>query len=192
VRHVRRTEQIEELITHYTRDTHRLIEPIACPLTAIEYRCFALRIAIGISFAKELVESTDPNVSINTIVQSFHTSLSGVIVLVFFFPEEIATMKSICLKTMGLTAIITQLLSGCAIESKFDDPGDSKITDNVKAQFEEHPGLGPPNWITVSTRNHVVYLSGLVDTGPESADAETIAREVPGVTQVVSSIAVEQ
>jgi hypothetical protein len=39
-------------------------------------------------------------------------------------------------------------------------------------------------------RNHVVYLSGLVDSGVEVENAESVARQTEGVSDVVNSIAV--
>jgi hypothetical protein len=41
--------------------------------------------------------------------------------------------------------------------------------------------------IYVQTFNHVVYLSGLVDSVSDIDTAEAVARETPGVTDVVSS-----
>jgi osmotically-inducible protein OsmY len=40
----------------------------------------------------------------------------------------------------------------------------------------------------VQTLDHVVYLTGQVDTELERSMAETVARKVIGVTQVVNSI----
>jgi osmotically-inducible protein OsmY len=50
--------------------------------------------------------------------------------------------------------------------------------------------LSPPEEIEVQTRNHVVYLSGIVDSGVEVENAESVARQTEGVSDVVNSIAV--
>jgi len=91
--------------------------------------------------------------------------------------------------------ITTGVLAGCAIDpvsGSGGGSGDAKITQHIEAQFDKHPDLGPPQEINVQTRNHVVYLSGLVDTGVAVADAESVARQAQGVSDVVNMIAVEQ
>jgi osmotically-inducible protein OsmY len=40
----------------------------------------------------------------------------------------------------------------------------------------------------VQTLDHVVYLSGVVDTDLERQMAESVAREAPGVAKVINSI----
>jgi osmotically-inducible protein OsmY len=100
-------------------------------------------------------------------------------------------MNSRCLMTVGFAVVINQLISGCALQSKFDAQEDIKIAANVRTLLDEHPYLGPPNAIQVSSSNHVVYLSGSVSTGLERVDAEAIARQAPGVARVVSNVTVE-
>jgi len=92
--------------------------------------------------------------------------------------------------------IATGALSGCMTYSAyrkcgFDGcPGDATITNEVRALFNQHPVLEPPNIIDVQTVNHVVYLNGLVDTDLERQLAESVAREAQGVTQVINSIGI--
>jgi osmotically-inducible protein OsmY len=96
--------------------------------------------------------------------------------------------RTIRLMTLGLVA--AGVLSGCATfeKSGFKGcPGDAQITAEVKALFDKHPALGTS--IDVQTRDHVVYLYGLVDSPLESEVAESVALEAPGVTRVVSTIA---
>jgi osmotically-inducible protein OsmY len=50
--------------------------------------------------------------------------------------------------------------------------------------------LEAPNLIRVQTLDHVVYLSGLVDTPLERQMAEAVALRATGVVRVVNSIAV--
>jgi osmotically-inducible protein OsmY len=71
-------------------------------------------------------------------------------------------------------------LSGCA-----DDQG---ISVEVRQQLGQHPALEPPNLVYVHTLDHVVYLSGLVDTDLQRRMAETIASRANGVARVVNSI----
>jgi len=82
----------------------------------------------------------------------------------------------------GCAAYRTCGFSGCA--------GDAKITADVRAQFDQHPALEPPNLIDVQTVDHVVYLHGLVDTDLERSMAESVALDTPGVARVVNSIAI--
>ena len=86
--------------------------------------------------------------------------------------------------------ILISALSGCATFEKCGFQGcagDAQITAEVKALLDRHPELGTS--ISVRTLDHVVYLYGLVDTPLGSEIAESVAREAPGVTRVVSSIA---
>ena len=66
---------------------------------------------------------------------------------------------------------------------------DAKITADVKAQLKEYRELAAPNSVYVQTRGGVVYLTGQVATDPQRHTAESVARQVPGVAQVVNSIA---
>ena len=89
--------------------------------------------------------------------------------------------------------ILTCAAAGCATYEKcgFEGcPGDARLTANVQAELDRHPELGPPNSIDLQTLDHVVYLNGMVGTGLQKEEAESVARATPGVTQVVNSIAV--
>ena len=72
-------------------------------------------------------------------------------------------------------------LAGC--------PGDSSITADVQASFNQHPVL---NLLHVKTLNGVVYLSGTVSSGLQSQIAESVAHQVKGVTRVVNSISLSK
>ena len=67
---------------------------------------------------------------------------------------------------------------------------DARITADVVGVMAQHRDLGPPNEIYVDTRDHVVYLSGVGVTSLIEDNAKDIARQVPGVTRVVSTIGV--
>jgi osmotically-inducible protein OsmY len=92
----------------------------------------------------------------------------------------------------GVSAVILAgSLSACAVYKKCGFagcPGDADITANVKALFNQYPVLEPPNLIYVQTLDHVVYLTGQVNTDPERALAKSLALQVGGVTRVVNSI----
>ena len=95
--------------------------------------------------------------------------------------------------TLTFALVLTGALSGCAVYGKcgfHGCPGDAQITAEVRALFNQHPVLEPPNLINVQTLNHVVYLYGLVDTDLESEIAESVARRAPGVAKVVNSIGI--
>ena len=87
--------------------------------------------------------------------------------------------------------ILTGSLCACAVYRKCGlagCPGDARITADVKELFNQYPVLEPPNLVYVQTLDHVVYLTGQVNTDPERALAKSVALQVPGVTRVVNSI----
>jgi osmotically-inducible protein OsmY len=95
------------------------------------------------------------------------------------------------LRALAIAVSLTGALSGCAVYGKCGVagcPGDAKITADVQALFHEYPALQPPNSVYVQTLDHVVYLSGRVDTDLERLAAETVALSVANVTRVVNSI----
>jgi hyperosmotically inducible protein len=92
---------------------------------------------------------------------------------------------------VALSVVVGGALAGCAVYEKCGVsgcPGDAETTAQVQALFIKHPELEPPNILQVQTLNHVVYLTGVVDTDYERQMAEVIAREAPGVTNVINSI----
>ena len=83
-------------------------------------------------------------------------------------------------------------LQSCASSPKCTSDacqGDAKITAAVQAKLQEHRELSAPNSVYVQTRNGVVYLTGQVATDLQRQTAETVAGQVPGVANVVNSIA---
>jgi osmotically-inducible protein OsmY len=86
---------------------------------------------------------------------------------------------------------LSAALPGCATFGKCGFggcPSDAKITDAVEQSLREDTATAPPNTIYVQTSDHVVYLSGVVDTRAEKEQAELIARQTPGVTDVLNTI----
>jgi osmotically-inducible protein OsmY len=93
----------------------------------------------------------------------------------------------------ALAAVPAVILAGCADFRPFASqrsPADANITADVEAQLNQMPDLGPPGSVRVQTLDRVVYLNGQVGVGLEKRTAESVAREEPGVVQVVDSIAV--
>jgi osmotically-inducible protein OsmY len=64
---------------------------------------------------------------------------------------------------------------------------DTQIRAEVTQRINERPVLRFAN-IDVQSFHNNVYLNGLVDTGAESAQAEAIARSVPGVSKVYNGL----
>jgi osmotically-inducible protein OsmY len=97
----------------------------------------------------------------------------------------------------ALTALLALLtvLPGCAAYQAFHScglhgcPGDQKIDVEVRTLLAQHPALGPPNQLYVQTLQGVVYLSGEVATGLQRDTAVEVARQAPGVSRVVDTIA---
>ncbi len=96
-------------------------------------------------------------------------------------------------RVLALGAVLAGLLSGCTLFETHAKcgfhgcPGDAQITAQILSQFRERSEL-EPNAIRVQTLDHIVYLSGLVSSSLEIATAESIARQVPGVKEVVNSV----
>jgi osmotically-inducible protein OsmY len=89
------------------------------------------------------------------------------------------------------TVLLLAALSGCASQKACSGTGctpDEKTTAAVTAAISAHPDLGPPSQIEVSTINHVVYLTGIVDTGYQRSTAERLAARTDGVAKVVDTI----
>jgi len=101
------------------------------------------------------------------------------------------------LRALALALALTCALCGCTVYNTYQKcglhgcPGDAKITAEIESQINQRPEL-ESTAITVQTLDHVVYLYGVVSSGLEISDAESIARSVPGVRQVINSMAISQ
>jgi osmotically-inducible protein OsmY len=99
------------------------------------------------------------------------------------------------LRALAFAVSLTVALSACALYDTAakggsdGSPSDAKITAEIRSQFNQHLEL-EPNAITVQTLDHVVYLHGVVSSGLEIDTADSIARQVPGVRRVETSIGV--
>jgi osmotically-inducible protein OsmY len=90
--------------------------------------------------------------------------------------------------------ILTGTLCGCAGYPKCDRAacyGDAQIKAEIEAKFAQDLEI-EPNAITVQTLDHKVYLNGEVVSILEIDKAKSIASRVPGVTEVISSVAVSK
>jgi len=95
------------------------------------------------------------------------------------------------LDVLTLALILAAALPACAVYRRCGFagcPGDARITAEVRALVRQHPSLEAPNTVNVQTLDHVVYLSGQVDTEVERSLAESIAHGVAGVRRVVNSM----
>lgn len=88
------------------------------------------------------------------------------------------------------------LLNGCTTYQAYRTcgfhgcPGDAPLTAGVRSAIAEHPSLGPPNQVYVTSINGVVYLSGEVATELQRSIAECVATQSHGVRRVVDTISI--
>jgi osmotically-inducible protein OsmY len=100
-----------------------------------------------------------------------------------------SSLNRICAAALAL--VLTGALCACAAYEKCGFggcPGDAQLEASVRAAFEQHPELEPPNLLKIQSVDHVVYLYGLVDTDFQRQMAESVAHQAPGVVKVISSI----
>jgi len=96
------------------------------------------------------------------------------------------------------TLVLAGALSGCADYHAYEKcgdkgcPGDAKITAEVKQALARHPDLEGTDTVYVETVNHVVYLTGIVDSGLQREAAESLAHKASGVTAVVDNISISK
>src|SRR2546428_2289917 len=86
-----------------------------------------------------------------------------------------------------IVAALVISLTGC--ERRL--ASDATVTTTVKSKLVADPATSAAR-INVDTSNGVVTLSGAVPTAAEKSEAERIARNTQGVTQVVNNITVER
>jgi hyperosmotically inducible periplasmic protein len=91
------------------------------------------------------------------------------------------------LSFIAIAAALLISLTGCERRSATD----ATVTTSVKNKLAADPTTSAAR-INVDTSNGVVTLSGAVPTAAEKAEAERIARNTQGVTQVVNNITVER
>src|SRR5262249_34516936 len=97
-----------------------------------------------------------------------------------------------CARAVLLAAAAASALGGCATYRKCGFSGcagDAQITANVEAKLRENQAI--EFWgVRVQTFDRVVYLYRIVDRTLERSIIESTALGVPGVENVVDSIAI--
>jgi hyperosmotically inducible periplasmic protein len=91
------------------------------------------------------------------------------------------------LSFIAITAALVISLAGCERRTA----SDTTITTAVKNKLAADPTTSAAK-INVDTSNGVVTLSGTVPTAAEKSEAERLARNTQGVTQVVNNITTER
>ena len=90
------------------------------------------------------------------------------------------------MRATALIVCLTAALTGCAAFGKCglrECADDAKISDEVRTLLAQSPAF-EANQISVQTVNGVVYLRGLVSTPYLIGEAQSIAEQAPGVTDV--------
>jgi len=85
-------------------------------------------------------------------------------------------------------------LTGCAAFGQCglrECSPDAQISSEVRTLLTQSPALEAPNLVSVRTVHSVVYLSGLVSTPYQIAEAGNIAESVPGVTDVRNLLSID-
>ena len=101
---------------------------------------------------------------------------------------------SLLLSSVMIASVSIGLNTGCAMYHAYakcgfsGGPGDAKIGADVRMQLGRYATLQPPNLIHVQTCDHVVYLTGQVNTALVRDFAQAVAAHVAGVSRVVNSI----
>jgi hyperosmotically inducible protein len=96
-------------------------------------------------------------------------------------------------KMLALTLAGIALLAGCTSmtgKSAGDSVDDAQITATVKSRLAKE-NLGSVTKIDVDTNLGTVYLTGVAETPAFRDRATAIARQVPGVRQVVNNLAIQ-
>jgi osmotically-inducible protein OsmY len=108
--------------------------------------------------------------------------------------NAVKTIHSLVVPIASL--VLVGALSGCA--SLGEGVGkcqttacsaDAKLTSDVQTNLKQNPEFGA-NRVHVQTIDQVVYLKGTLSGGEQRKDAEMVAQQTSGVTQVVNDIAV--
>jgi hypothetical protein len=92
----------------------------------------------------------------------------------------VSGFRQLCMTASAL--ILAGALSACAAYQKCGFggcPGDAQLEASVRAAFEQHAELEPPNLLKIQSVDHVIYLYGLVDTDFQRQMAELVAHQAP-------------
>jgi len=95
------------------------------------------------------------------------------------------------MRALLVAALACLMLGGCRTnESPEAQVDDLKIATEVKSKLASDVGLATVPNISVNSTNGVVTLSGQVDSAAERAKAESLARGVANVKNVVDNLQV--
>lgn len=93
-------------------------------------------------------------------------------------------MKSRLAACLGVTTALGFMTANA------DSSQDKAITNQVKMAFAKNSDVGTE--ISVITTNGVVHLNGTTTTPLARSHAESLAKAVPGVTQVIDDIGTQK
>jgi osmotically-inducible protein OsmY len=94
--------------------------------------------------------------------------------------------------TLPVALILTCVCCGCANYRICDAPAckdDAAISAEARSLLQVHAALDPSS-VHVETRNHVVYLYGIVDTEYEWQEAQAVVGNDKDVVRVVNLMGV--
>ena len=86
-----------------------------------------------------------------------------------------------------IATVLLVAIPGCAMYGKCGNhecPEDAQTSAEVRKLFAQYPNLQSPNILYVQTRDHVVTLTGMVNTDYDRRLAESVALQASGVTRV--------
>jgi osmotically-inducible protein OsmY len=101
--------------------------------------------------------------------------------------------RPIAISVFALLSVLALTAPGCTAYDAYKKcgregcEGDAQITQEIQQRFKQHPEFGVQ--LHVKTTDRIVYLTGQVATDLQRADAESIARGVPQVREVINNIA---
>ena len=94
-------------------------------------------------------------------------------------------------RLIALPTALVGSVPGCASEMGCKSEtcaADARISSQLRVSIRQHPALEAPNSVRVQTADGVGYLHGHVDTELQRDEAAALARQVPGVRDVVDSL----
>jgi hyperosmotically inducible protein len=92
---------------------------------------------------------------------------------------------------VGVTEVRNELIVRQGDRTASSATDDTLIEAKVKSELATNAGLAPATKVKVEVQNGVVQLSGFVTSDDQKHQAERIARQVAGVTEVRNDIAIE-
>jgi hyperosmotically inducible periplasmic protein len=118
---------------------------------------------------------------------------NGIVQLSGFVDSE--QMKAAAAETARSVSGVQEVQNELAVRQGERTTGratdDSVIAAKVKSELAADSGLATAGNVNVEVRSGVVQLSGFVSSADQKQEAEQIARQVAGVTDVSNSIAVQ-